>query len=333
MTGVHGLNNKVEDLISIIVPVYNVDKYLKQSVDSILSQTYKNLEIILVDDGSTDCSGKICDEFAEKDCRVKVIHKANGGQGKARNCGIEISSGKYLSFLDSDDFMESGCIEELYRILEDRKADVSVCSYNYVSDDGKFVKKFISEEGEHTYTGYEALAFMWNDTTMSIAPWAKLFRRDFWGDFRFRECYAEDAASMPYLYNEDTVVAYTGKPLVNYRLRTTSDVRSFSRKKLFLLDIFDEMCDYADKNLPHDLQTIVSGKRIAANIHVFFQLPETGYDDERKRIKRTVRKSRWKVILSPLVRKKTRIAAFITLFGYNTAKSLFSMLRKKDPSI
>ena len=113
MTGVHGLNNKVEDLISIIVPVYNVDEYLKQSVDSILSQTYKNLEIILVDDGSTDCSGKICDEYAEKDCRVKVIHKTNGGQGKARNCGIEISSGKYLSFLDSDDFMESGCIEEL----------------------------------------------------------------------------------------------------------------------------------------------------------------------------------------------------------------------------
>lgn len=327
------MSNKVEDLISIIVPVYNVDKYLKQSVDSMLSQTYKNLEIILVDDGSTDNSGKICDSYADLDCRVKVIHKTNGGQGQARNCGIEISRGKYLAFLDSDDFMESNCIEELHRILEDKKADVSVCSYNYVSDDGQFVKKFISEEGEHTYTGYEALAFMWNDNTISLAPWAKLFNHDFWGGFRFRECYAEDAASMPYLYHEDTIVAYTGKALVNYRLRTTSDVRSFSQKKLFLLDIFDEMCNYADKNLPQNLQTIVAGKRIAANIHVLFQLPEDGYDDERKRIKRTVRKSRWKVILSPLVRKKTRVAAFLTLFGFNTTKLLFNMLRKKDPSI
>ncbi len=91
------------DKISIIVPVYNVEKYLKECIESILSQTYKNIEIILIDDGSTDNSGKICDEYLKKDSRVKVIHKENGGLSDARNTGIEIASGKYIGFVDSDD--------------------------------------------------------------------------------------------------------------------------------------------------------------------------------------------------------------------------------------
>ena len=95
---------------SIIVPVYNVEKYLRECIDSILCQTFTDFELILVDDGSKDESGKICDEYAEKDNRIKVIHKENGGQSTARNCGVKESSGKYIVFLDSDDFISEDTI-------------------------------------------------------------------------------------------------------------------------------------------------------------------------------------------------------------------------------
>jgi glycosyltransferase involved in cell wall biosynthesis len=320
-------------LISIIVPVFNVEKYLRQSVDSILNQSYGNLEVILVDDGSTDSSGAICDGYALKDSRITVIHKKNGGQGQARNAGVEICTGDYLAFLDSDDYMEGRCIEVLYGLISDNNADVSVCNYNYVSEDGVFIRRFSSGVQDAIFNGYEVLSMMWNDSTISLAPWAKLFRRGFWGDFRFRECYAEDAASMPYLFKEDTTVAYTGKALVDYRLRPTSDVRSFSGNKLNLLDIFDELSEYSEKRLPGNLQAILRGKKVAVNLHVFFQLPENGYDDERRRIRKTVRENRWRVVFSPLVRKKTRIAAFMTLFGYKLTKAVFLKLKKRDPSI
>lgn len=103
-----------DDLISVIVPVYNVEKYLHKCINSILNQTYKNLEIILIDDGSTDNSGKICDEYALKDNRIKVIHKENGGLSSARNAGLDICSGDYIGFVDSDDYIAEDMYEYLY---------------------------------------------------------------------------------------------------------------------------------------------------------------------------------------------------------------------------
>ena len=99
-----------EELISIIVPVYNVEEYLKECIDSIINQTYKRIEIILVDDGSTDKSGKICDDYAKIDKRIKVVHKENGGLSDARNVGISVSSGKYIAFVDSDDWVEKNYV-------------------------------------------------------------------------------------------------------------------------------------------------------------------------------------------------------------------------------
>ena len=122
----------MNDLISIIVPVYNVDKYLNKCIDSIVNQTYKNLEIILINDGSTDNSGKICDEYANKDNRIKVIHKANGGISDARNKGLNIAKGEYIAFLDSDDCVEYDYIESLAKY-----ADINTivcCGYKRIKE-------------------------------------------------------------------------------------------------------------------------------------------------------------------------------------------------------
>lgn len=114
-------------LISVIVPIYKVEKYLDKCVQSIVEQTYKNLEIILVDDGSPDNCPKMCDEWAEKDARIKVIHKENGGLSDARNFGVKASNGEYIAFVDSDDYVASNYIEYLYGILADNSADISCC--------------------------------------------------------------------------------------------------------------------------------------------------------------------------------------------------------------
>ena len=113
--------------ISIIVPVYNVEKYLEKCVRSILAQTFTDFELILVDDGSPDSSGAMCDQFAEQDQRVKVIHKENGGLSDARNAGIEIATGEYLGFVDSDDYIADDMYELLYTNIVKEDADLSIC--------------------------------------------------------------------------------------------------------------------------------------------------------------------------------------------------------------
>lgn len=121
-----------KELISVIVPVYNVEKYLKKCVDSIVNQTYKNLEIILVDDGATDNSGKICDELVELDNRIKVYHKKNGGLSDARNYGVERAAGDYIGFVDSDDYIDAEMYEKLYEAIKKENVDVAECNLKIV---------------------------------------------------------------------------------------------------------------------------------------------------------------------------------------------------------
>lgn len=132
-------------LISIIVPIYNVELYLEKCIESIINQTYKNLEIILVDDGSTDSCGKICDEYAKKDNRIKVIHKINGGLSDARNKGMEIAKGKYIGFVDGDDYVASDMYETLYKFSVKNSLDVAMCNVSTVLNDRIIEYKYNSE--------------------------------------------------------------------------------------------------------------------------------------------------------------------------------------------
>lgn len=118
-----------DKLISIIIPVYNVERYLRECIDSIIAQTYKNLEIILVDDGSSDKSGEICDEYSKKDSRIKVIYKKNGGLSDARNVALDIAKGDYIGFIDSDDYIEKDMFQILYNLAEEYNAEISSISF------------------------------------------------------------------------------------------------------------------------------------------------------------------------------------------------------------
>lgn len=148
-------------LISVIVPIYKVEQYLRKCVDSILAQTYTNLEVILVDDGSPDNCGVICDEYAAKDARVKVIHKPNGGPSDARNAGMAVMRGQYVAFVDSDDWIEPQHIQSLYELIEGTDRTVAVCDVKRVDESGRQITVFKKNEVPHCVME-ATFGYVWN---------------------------------------------------------------------------------------------------------------------------------------------------------------------------
>ena len=179
--------NQAEPLISVIVPVYNVENYLDKSIGSILAQTYQNLELILVDDGSKDASGAMCDAWRAKDARIRVIHQANGGQALARNHGIDEAAGAYLAFIDSDDWIAPDYLETLYRLLQEHRAEISICDKQMIYESGGQAKSSEEEDQIRDYTNREALKALFYQREIDNSPWGKLYRASLFNGVRFPE--------------------------------------------------------------------------------------------------------------------------------------------------
>ncbi len=179
--------------ISIIVPVYNVESYLKRCMESILAQSFQNFEVVLVDDGSTDTSGMICDEYAERNANVRVVHKANGGVAAARNTGIEESRGTYITFIDSDDYVERHYLEVLYRSIRNQNADLAICDGEIVMEGRgeREERKACDWEGEigdaEVISKAEAYKRMLLAEHMCITAWEKLYHRNLFQGVRYPE--------------------------------------------------------------------------------------------------------------------------------------------------
>ncbi len=176
----------MNDLISIIVPVYNVEKYIRRCLDSLLCQSYHNLEIILIDDGSPDMSGAICDEYANKDKRIKVIHKENGGVSSARNSGLDIAQGDYIGFVDPDDYVSADMYEFLYSQMTDSQSDIVQCNFLQTDSSGN-EKRFFDHIKDREISGNIEInrAFLNNEIRYSV--WNKLFSRKTLEGVRFRK--------------------------------------------------------------------------------------------------------------------------------------------------
>ena len=169
-------------LISVIVPVYNVEAYLERCVDSILKQTYKELEIILVDDGSPDNCGKICDKLAERDDRIRIIHKKNGGLSSARNAGIEIANGEYIGFVDSDDYLNPHMIEKMVNEAIRTNSDIVTCGYCI---EYKGLSIPVSPMRKKTMDSLSALRALSQNKGINNYPWGKLYAASCFKDVKF----------------------------------------------------------------------------------------------------------------------------------------------------
>ena len=209
-------------LISIIVPVYNVEEYLKQCLDSILEQTFSDYEVILVNDGSTDNSGLICQEYAEKDSRIRYFEKENGGLSDARNYGIEQAQGEYLTFVDSDDFLDKMHLNVLYTALVSNNVDISIVNYaNYQTSNATFYLHTFGEYYEKNYSSEELLDNLAilerNDLSFSTI-WGKLYKRSVFSFLRFpKGVIGEDVALIYKIYTQVDKIVYAHKDTYIYR--------------------------------------------------------------------------------------------------------------------
>ena len=221
--------------ISVIVPVYNVARYLPQCVDSILSQDYKDLEVILIDDGSTDTSGEICDQYAEKDPRVRVIHQKNGGAAAAKNAGLRIASGDYLTFADSDDYLEPGAYGFLMKILQETGADAAQGSFREIYRN-RAEEQRISEE---ILEDYDYLLRFPKDFSCALL-WNKLYQRELFEGVFFEEGHKIDDEYFTYQgFLEPRKVVRIDRIIYNYRKRSSSVMSSPASAERLVLDCLD----------------------------------------------------------------------------------------------
>ena len=214
----------LQPLISVIVPCYNVEEYLPKCIESILNQTYRNLEILLVDDGSPDNCGRICDEYAAKDSRIRIIHKKNGGLSDARNAALDVMTGEYVTFIDSDDYVSDDYVEYLYKIIKESGVKLSVSSYQTFVDDSSaeictnnplFVKIV------HTN---DALTGMFYQQIFDTSAWAKMYHRSLFSDgIRYPKGWLyEDLPTTYRLMMKCDYIAFGNYRSYFYRIRNTS---------------------------------------------------------------------------------------------------------------
>lgn len=220
-------------LISIIVPVYNAEKVLYHCIDSILSQTFSDFELILVDDGSNDNSGKICDEYSEKDNRIQVIHKANGGVSTARNAGIEVAQGEYICFVDSDDYLENDYLSRLYSGYDD-DVDLVLCGYYEISEGKENSTVVFSDSDEDIIKRNDVLLLF--QKVMISAPWCKLFKMKIVSEnsiiFPADMSLGEDIIFNFTYLNYVNKIKVINKPLYNYISDNNSSLLRKYRKEL-----------------------------------------------------------------------------------------------------
>lgn len=211
----------MNDLVSVIVPIYGVEEYLDKCINSIINQTYTNLEIILVDDGSEDACPQICDNFAQKDTRVKVIHKKNGGLSDARNTGIDNATGQYFIFVDSDDWVESTMVEHLLSAC--KKYDVKLASCARYITDGQSISAIAFNSKERVYTAEEALNEILSGKAMDVAAWDKIYARELFEQIRYPVGENnEDIAIFYKIVHLARCIAHTGTSEYYYRNRPGS---------------------------------------------------------------------------------------------------------------
>ena len=239
-----------EEKISIIVPVYNVEAYLERCVESILKQTYTNLEILLVNDGSTDHSGELCEQLALSDPRIRVIHKENGGLSDARNRGIDEASSDLIGFIDSDDYIDEDMYETLYRQMISSKADLSMCGHYDVYH--QIPEKQVDDIMTWELKPEEAIKMVMEAKILSVTAVNKLYKRELFEQLRFEiGKIAEDAFIMIRLINQCQKVVATNEKKYYYVHRENSiTTQKFSLKFLNVIEAYEQNANIIKENYP-----------------------------------------------------------------------------------
>lgn len=318
-----------EPLISVIVPVYKAEDYLEECVRSICDQTYRKLEILLVDDGSPDHCGKICDALALQDDRIRVFHKENGGQSSARNLGLAHITGDYVTFADSDDWIEAGYYEKMMDLIRESGAQIAACGMRCDFPDGHFDvvnPTYTPNAPAEFFSKSDALREVTYAEKITNSPCDKIFSAKIFRDIRFPEQRAyEDFAIMVSLLERSELVAYYGYPYYHYRMTDESVTRgSFSQKHFLESDISRERVSHYAAHYPA-LVSFAQAKHIALSLNIYVRsagAPQ--FAGERKTLKNELYRS-FSFAAFSRMRRNTKIKYLMFL----ACPPLFSYLMNK----
>lgn len=304
--------------ISVIVPVYKSEKYLDRCVQSILSQTYQDFELILVDDGSPDNSPLLCDKWAENDSRVYVIHKENGGASSARNAGLKIAKGNWIAFADSDDWLDRTALKTLYDLANQYNVPMAIGGMRVVQKytDASIVMK----QNAKVLSNADLMSrfFRLNGEPDTHSVWGAIIRRDILEDYSFIEGRMnEDVETCYYLARKCEAAVYTDAPLYNYFKNIEGVTNSgFSKKKLDLLDIWDIVQKQVEQFTPeYSYACEMNCKR--ARFTLLTQMSLNGYDhhdpfmvETKRKLKREVRGAFWELMKWKMPMSRKAILVF-----------------------
>ena len=329
--------NNIDKTVSVILPIYNVEKYLERAVESVSNQTYNNLEIILVDDGSTDSSGKICDDMSLRDNRIKVIHKQNGGLSDARNVGKRVATGHYILFIDPDDFINEKMIEILVNNIQEYDADVSCCQYMNVYYNNSFpqysdvrIKKLINRE--------EFLKEYLYDTYITASVCTKLMKREISDkiDFPVGKVYEDAFYHLELVKTADRFICIT-KPLYYYYHRTNSiTTKPYRKENMYAIEAYNNFLRYIEDTyegeLKRSLRKSALFRLIHANFGVFDKIiVEKEYKDipEYLVVKKFLKSNVIKMIFDRNFSFSRMLGGFILLINENLYKKILLLDKQK----
>lgn len=280
-------------LISIIVPVYNVSKYLEKCLDSIINQTYRNLEIILVDDGSTDDSGKICENYAQIDSRIKVIHTENQGAAEARNSGLEVAKGECIGFVDGDDWIEHDSYKNAYEMIQKYNADIVAWGHSVVVEEK--INKTVRNDGTiQVLNTAEALDFILKDERLQSFLWDKLFKREMFEGLRLkRQCSVEDIdICYQLIMKAKNIVLYNKAQYYYFQRKNSTQNQRGYKVDIDQFLIFLESIEKVSPQYPH-LREFLVDRLCKYGVYVYSMIlqrryVETNLDEAQTEIRRNI---------------------------------------------
>lgn len=301
-------------LISVIIPVYGAEAYLHQCLDSVLAQDYKPMEIILIDDGSRDRSGQICDAYARRDRRIRILHQENQGVSAARNHGVAVAKGDYIAFVDADDWLEPNYLSTLADLLWRDGSQLA------------FLTELPGYDGQ--LCGTEALRALLYQKMLDTAPWAKLISADLVHRNPFPEgMFFEDLAVVCRLFGEAERVSFRTGSLYHYRQTPDGTMNGGDVSRLLdELTAADMMYEFVCRKVPEAAQA-ADCRRFSAYCQVLMKLPPQGYEDQRKKIWACMKDSRSAVLHNRQARVKNKIAAAASYFGERAMRLLWGVQR------
>lgn len=289
--------------ISIIVPVFNVESFIQTCIKSILNQTFNDFELILVNDGSSDTSGNICDEYSRKDERIIVIHKENGGQSSARNRGIDVANGDYIGFVDSDDWIDRDMYKILYSNAIETGTDISTCNITqYDKDNSKHF--YCSETTDLLFNRDYAMYELYLNERLTFSPCNKIYNRELFQGIRFKEGFILEDMDFAYrIIHQSNKIYYTGQALYNYRYNPKSTMRkTFSKKRLDEFEVRKNMYTFYLRNYPSHADEVyaemfLTGLMLYINIEKYYNKEKDHYkyliDIDRKILKSLILKKEY----------------------------------------